>query len=305
MSTYLRILGKASTAIMPALKHLAGRGPSYGIVFHHIPKCGGVSISSALGAAYAPWLVHNIDPSRTVKAVQILQGAPNENGTIAWQEVHRLRTQLLAMHLAGGARCVSGHVQFSPAIQARFRETHRFVTVLRDPVERFVSQFLYSTRTSRSYDRRDMDWTEADLAVTGPRWGRTVARFLAGAGEVSDIEDEALIDRAKQSLHALDIVGFLDDLPAFAKAVHDSTGARLAIAHENRSSAKQTEALHEHPLMERVRDYCTVDRELYAYACQVFRPQEKVPQLDAALFTDRERPRQPDAAVRAGAGLSE
>jgi hypothetical protein len=274
MAANLRILRKASTAITPALKHLTGCGPSHGIVFHHIPKCGGVSISSTMRAAYAPWLVRNIDASRTVKAVQILDAGPDEIGKIAWQDVHRLRTQLLVMYLAQGARCVSGHVQFSPAIQAHFRETHRFVTVLRDPVDRFVSQFLYSTCASRSYDRRDMDWTEADLVSTGPRWGRTVARFLAGADEAGDIEDEELVARAKQALHALDIVGFLDDLPAFAKAVHDSTGARLAIAHENRSPAKQTKELHDHPLMERVREYCTVDREIYAYARQVFGPSQ-------------------------------
>lgn len=272
MPAYPRVLRKASTAVAPTLKHLAGRGPSYGIVFHHIPKCGGVSISSAMHAAYAPWLVRNIGASRTVEAVRVLGRGPEANGAIAWSDVHRLRTQLLAMYLAEGARCVSGHVQFSPAIQARFRETHRFVTVLRDPLDRFVSQFLYSTRASQSYDRREMDWTEADLARVGPGWGRTMARFLAGADEAGDMDDKELVARAKDSLHALDIVGFLDDLPAFARAVHESAGARLAIGRENRSSAKQTGELHQHPLMQRVRDYCAVDCEIYSYARQAFRP---------------------------------
>lgn len=271
MTAYPQILRKASAAIMPALKQLAGRGPSHGLVFHHIPKCGGVSISSAMHAAYAPWLVRNIGASQTVKAVHILDAGPERNGDFAWRDIHALRTRLLAMYLADGARCVSGHVQFSPAIHARFRETHRFVTVLRDPVKRFVSQFLYSTRTSRSYDRRDMDWTEAGLAASGPLWGRTMARFLAGADELDNIGDDELVDRAKQALHTLDIIGFLDDLPAFAEAIQDRTGARLAIGRENRSPTRQTQALHRHPLMERVREYCAVDSEIHAYARREFR----------------------------------
>lgn len=266
MTAYPRILRKASSAITPALRHLAGRGPSHGLVFHHIPKCGGVSISSAMHAAYAPWLVRNIGASGTVKAVQILRPGAGEDGNFCWQEIHGLRTRLLAMYLAEGARCVSGHVQFSPAIKERFGDTHRFVTVLRDPLDRFVSQFLYSTQTSRSYDRRDMEWSQAGLASAGPRWGRTMARFLAGADEADEIGDRELVARAKRSLHALDIIGFLDDLPAFADAVHESTGARLAIGRENRSPAQRTEELHQHPLMEQVREYCAVDCEIYEFA---------------------------------------
>lgn len=270
MPAYPRLLRNASLAITPTVRHLAGYGPSRGIVFHHIPKCGGVSISSAIRAAYAPWQVRIIRASQTVEAVQILHDGPEQNGNIAWQDIHGLRTRLLAMYLADGARCVSGHVQVSLPIQARFRETHKFVTVLRDPVKRFVSQFIYSTRTSRSYDRRDLDWTEADLATAGPRWGRTMARFLAGTGEADIIDDEELVARAKQSLDALDVVGFLDDLPAFVEAVQDSVGVRLAIGRENTSPASQTKELHQHPLMERVMEYCAVDREIYSYACRQF-----------------------------------
>lgn len=84
--------------------------------------------------------------------------------------------------------------------------------------------------------------------------------------------NEELVARAKQSLHALDIVGFLDDLPAFADAVHDRTGAWLAIGRENRSPTQQTEELLRHPLMERVLEYCAVDHEIHAYARREFGP---------------------------------
>jgi hypothetical protein len=92
------------------------------LVFMHLPKTGGTALRSALRAAYDPhraafiYAAGDLDDAMTLEAFEALPEA----------EMERLRL-------------VMGHFRFG--IHARIGRPSRYVTLVRDPVERVVSLY--------------------------------------------------------------------------------------------------------------------------------------------------------------------
>ncbi|MEP3550064.1 MAG: sulfotransferase family 2 domain-containing protein, partial [Marinomonas sp.] len=106
------------------------------IIYIHVPKCGGSSFGAALRLRYfMSQAVINLDPGDPA--------LPAETRILA--DYARRRAQL---HQSAnqGIRMISGHVQYDPELHDRGAKNYTFVTLLRDPVVRFVSHYNYLQR---------------------------------------------------------------------------------------------------------------------------------------------------------------
>ena len=234
--------------------------------FMHVPKCGGTSLSEAL---YATVPMHRrvgvIDAIATRRATTLMHADLEEtpfyhddlpNGA----EVYALREQMLLVHMAWGTELIHGHVLFSERAYRHFGQTYRHVTLLREPLERTLSNFLGSARDGLIDG--DLDgYLESEIFRTH---GLSMLRYFSGTHPLGPTEEKAALERAKRNMDRFSIVGFLDDLDGFARQFSDLFGRRPTIFRYNSSRTA-----HPSPSAAQTRRMETVlaaELELWEYA---------------------------------------
>ena len=104
--------------------------------------------------------------------------------------------QLAELGARPGVRLVIGHAAFG-LHEAMPVET-RYITVLRDPVERLVSHFHYAGRTRQHRLHESIKSGEMTLLALARRLANLQTRYLGG--RVEDVPDEATLARAKENV---------------------------------------------------------------------------------------------------------
>ena len=91
-------------------------------------------------------------------------GASRAAADLIGSEMMDLRETVLIYKLAERrVKFISGHIVCRPKTRSKFEQEWRFVTVLRDPVKRWVSEFVYNTVRDSGVGKE----RAADRAVSG------------------------------------------------------------------------------------------------------------------------------------------
>ncbi len=249
---------------------LADRIRPRGLVFHHVPKCGGTSVGMSIRRKYLLSQA-GIVPAPSFHAVGSLFASDDRLAIL--QHAKEFREKMLLYHLHCGVKCVSAHVRFSTVAYREFNETHGFVTILRDPVERYISHFFYGTGRDghMSIDEPLEKFVETE---EGRLYGAAYCDYFSGLGAFDDYRTAEAIARAKKNLGLFAVVGFLDDLPGFCDGIRHQFGFRPRIGHLNRGQTARAGAGREipRPILDRIEKLCAPDREIYEHARKEFSP---------------------------------
>lgn len=234
------------------------------VVFHHVPKCGGTSVGRALRMRYLPSQT-TIDPEASFRAVTAIH--PDASWTEQMTAVRGVREQMLLYHLHQEVRCVAGHVAFSEPAFDRYHDQYKFITILREPVSRFISNYFWS---HGRYQRLGREGAHAGIPEEFDAFLETGHARLLGASFVdfycgmpvgSDFTSPLAVERAMENLNCFDVVGFLDDLPAFEAQLKQTLGVRIRIGHENKgreqTGARESVVTDAH--LERIQKLCAPD----------------------------------------------
>lgn len=186
------------------------------IIYIHVPKCGGSSFGAALRLRYL--MSHG--------AITLGQGNNTLSGEARIDSDYAARREQLRHLVVRGKRMITGHVQYDGALHDGAAEGYRFVTLLRDPVARFVSHYNYLQRKHPDAHRAD---TLAGF-LDGPDAPRLASQYLfyfAGAhqGRVTDVKPAT--DRAITNLNRFDLIGDLSDPAGFARDLRQLTGTPI------------------------------------------------------------------------------
>ena len=236
------------------------------LVFHHVPKCAGTSVSRALRLRYAlSQAALHAPSSRTA----VMQQKPDLSEEEYYQRQLTFREQFLFYHLAMDTKCIIGHIIFSESAHQQYADKYLFATCLREPMQRLLSNYRFSTK---SYDPK---LNEEDLSAylesfEGQNQVTTYTRYFFGGPLPSNTSRQFALEQAKGNLSKFDVVGTTENLAQFARDLGSKLRLPLAFGRHNQgadSNANILESLSE-PLQQRIRSLCEQDIEIYQFATE-------------------------------------
>lgn len=243
------------------LSSIARRLYGRGVAFVHVPKCAGRSVERALRRSYR-WSRGHTHAGATFDHAARLRDGPADQQSLLWEATGQ-RAEIYAYHLALGVKCVTGHAPVSQALIDAYGGTHAFVTVLRDPVARFVSHYRYSYRSGGhgAIELQLCDFLDTPRART---FGSIYLKYFAHGAAEAEAERAA-----RRCLDAFEVVGFLDDLPGFETALRRRLKRRVRIGHVNAGpggAGRGPGAEIEGALRRRIEEICAPDIAIYHWA---------------------------------------
>lgn len=192
---------------------------------------------------------------------------PGATGVERFYREFEIRDVMLARLVMRGVRCISAHVRYNPVLRSTEERPRRYVTVLREPVSRFVSHYLYVKR--RHPESVEGDSLGAFLdSEQARRFGSEYLFYFAGRYQVGEADVGGLVRTACTNLESFDVVGDTARMDAFRKDVERVLGVRLLKLRRNSRPTESDPGLSEAQLR-RVREICAPDLAIYEHA--VFR----------------------------------
>ena len=111
---------------------------------------------------------------------------------------------------------IAGHVPFSRTAADAFGDQWHFITTLREPVSRFMSEYFYNRFKTSQYFRIEED-LEVYLDTADARRASTqLTNFLTGRRDAYAPPTAEEVERAIDNLRRFAVVGFVEDMKRFA-----------------------------------------------------------------------------------------
>ncbi len=228
------------------------------VLFLHLPKAGGTSIIRALRLAMGPRRL-----LRPTTQFLLSVTAADEMAAATGLTRREARDVLLQYALSDErARFVAGHFWFHEAIFASRDDPWQAVTLLRDPVELWFSNYYYNLDSSRESQRITQPLEEFVESERAALLGVDQVRRLLPATSRTDPRSDAGVDEAITNLRRFALVGVLEEIDRFAAGYADRLGLRPTFGQRNAGAARQ-QAHHPAGLQQRVAELCAPSRRLY------------------------------------------
>lgn len=235
------------------------------VLFYHIAKCGGMSTIHALVKAYrlSRILSHQSVFQLSEGPTRVAERSERRCGLSFRQEALLYVLANRAIRLAGG------HFELSAEALGPLKGDWKFVTVLRDPVDRWFSQYFYNFGRSGKFGIHEElgPFLESDYAQ---EMGRLYVRHFS---HCFDVEPEGVPDATEaaiENVRRFDLIGRTDRMGVFAEDLRRVTGLRFRFAQHNVGANRRRRAAEiDAVTVARVRELCRPD---YAVFEAVFPP---------------------------------
>jgi hypothetical protein len=239
------------------------------IFFMHLPKCGGTSINSAIRNSFI-----TLNPANDHALAHLDPVAAHKAALLAEQDPLAY-TRDLSLYFLGchSYRYVAGHFSFSEAAYAAYRDEYLFMTLLRDPVEKWLSLYFYNRYKKSDFFRVETELEEFIHSPMAVGYGcdyvmQFAGDFACSHVNVSDYTTPEAAAYATKNLCKFHLVGCLDRLDLFVGQFQRLCGVALQIPVRNRNplTRKEQKKHLSAEVMDKIQELCKPNYAIYNYA---------------------------------------
>ena len=240
------------------------------LFFLHVPKCGGTSIDKAIIQSYKNLdlrkdrILVRHDSQLSAKVGNILYDLDYTYGSVNDYPVLRFREEHLTyLMLDEQIKYISGHFTFSERIFKYFKNHFSFITIVRNPVDKWLSNYFY--RKYRKSDHWMIEDSICDYLKTerGEYHGYDYAKYFGGTRRDGNYKSREAIQNAKDNIEKFDVIGCLEDINDFINKFEEKYNTRLVIEKKNVSKKNMDEVTED--VLEEIKMVCQPDMEIYEY----------------------------------------
>ena len=229
------------------------------IFYCHVPKCGGTSIALSILNAFK--LVKNKG------AFHIQTKASGRAAEITGENMMHCREILVAYELAMRRNKYGwGHSYCRPGLVDAFKAEWDFITLLRNPVDRWISEYFYNRdKTKSNWKKHDLSIDEYLNTEKAIKSGREYISYFAEDSGSDSIIDDSKVERAVNNLKNFKIVGMLEDLAGWKTRFKDLYKIELDIEILNASPNDEgvKEIKSDANYMKKIANLCEYDITVY------------------------------------------
>ncbi|NRA40441.1 MAG: sulfotransferase family 2 domain-containing protein [Planctomycetes bacterium] len=227
------------------------------VLFLHVPKCGGTSVDRAVRAGFGgPRKCHHLNAQASEAAGSRLE-----------VPLTGARELILAyMAESEGAQYISGHFRFTSLIHQLHGEGWQIITVLRNPVEKWLSQYFYNATKKSEHFRIEESLEDFVKTDRARNYGCDfINNFAPHIPPEKQAEEEAIDETIAVLKKKCCLVGFTDKLDDFSAAMEREFGFSPSIGVQNINPASKEEKskLLTPELQEHVKQLCQPNQMVY------------------------------------------
>lgn len=207
------------------------------IIFHHIPKCGGTSIVTSLVMAYYP--LRFLRYGRKGFSGLLNARAATQAANLHQNDHYQFRRELLAYEgEKGSSPLISGHYPFNHQFYERHNQNWNFVTLLRDPLERWYSEYYWNRHKDHEYRKTNLSMEEYLQSEDGLMNTRSFVNYFSKSNDYAGHPTSDDTQKSLQTLEAMQVVGILENLSQFKAGMKEHFGRAPILFKRNASPAK-------------------------------------------------------------------
>ena len=231
------------------------------IFFCHIPKCAGTALSKAISRQVYPAYQQLLIPNYAVN----LEAGKNAASICHLSKVEA-RQVINAYNLSlDKYKYGHGHVYCRPDLVDAFRDQWHFITILRNPIERWISEYTYNTYKSHKWAKNILSLEDYLLSEKGKGTAESFLRYFSNIPYPYEGETQIYIEEAVKNLRSFSVVGTLEDFDGWCNRFETVFGTKLVVKRTNTSPKKETseQIKNDDRIMKMIAKLCESDMQIY------------------------------------------
>ena len=228
------------------------------LVYMHPPKCAGTSIVRSLRIRFL-WKgmglsAHSMRP--------VLDGCSEQLDYASYQcKAHQAADAVAAHRLVHGTQMVAGHFWYGEYLRMLDTSVHR-MTVLRDPVQRFISHYRYLVWKHGL----ELEFAEFLTTDKAKQLGSIYGFYFANRYPATSADEDEIVEVATSTLQTFSVIGDVNDVGGFLRNAKQKIGGPLIRFSTNQTPKSMSSRWDANVTDEnrfRIMDLTSIDQRIY------------------------------------------